>query len=159
MFENDFGLSAPWVIYAKKLEKFFEEDPDVKIEYYDNDPNVVNIIVSDPIKYFALNRLIDAEIEFGNVHLQVFIFPSNKFDNADLFKMAFKDSPIVKSIDEIQPEGSSNKFTYISFRNRVVKYWADYLGDPHGNLFTLYQYLADDIFLDHDGVFFTTAEE
>jgi len=153
------GLSAPWVIYVKKLEKFFEEDPDVKIEYFANDPHALYIIVSDPFKYFALDKLINPEIDFGSFHLQVFIFPSNKFDNADLFKMVFKDSPIVKCIDEIQPEGSSNKFTYISFRNQAVEYWADNLGNPHGNAFTLYQDLANDIFLDHDGVFFTTAEE
>ena len=162
MFENDFGdlaLSAPWVMYVKKLQAFFEEDPDITVEYDDNDPHAVTICVADPLKYYALNSLLDTEIGFGSFHLNVFIFPAKDLDKGEMFKLAFKDSPIIKRIDEIQPEGSSNKFTYISFRNQVVKYWADYLGDPHGNIFTLYQYLADDIFLDHDGVFFTTAEE
>ena len=155
------GLSSPIVVYVKKLQTFFAEDPDICVEYDENDPDSVNITVGDPEKFYALSSVMESEVEFGNLHLSIYIWPADlsEDDKTEMFKKLFKDSSIVSSIDEIKSEGTSNKFTYISFRNQVVKYWADNLGNPHGNAFTLFETVANDIFENHDGVFFTTAEE
>ena len=155
------GLSSPVVIYVKKLQTLFAEDPDVCIEYDDNDPEAVNITVGDPEKFYALSSVMESEVEFGNLHLSIYIWPADLSEDnkVEMFKKIFKDSSIVSSIDEIKPDGTSGKLTYISFRNQVVKYWADNLGNPHGNSFTLFETIANDIFENHNGVFFTTAEE
>lgn len=156
------GMSSPWVLFVAKLKKFFEEDNDIHIDYNPNsNPNLVNIRVDDETKHYALSNLLESKIYFGNFELEIRVIPANfaSVDKVALFKSLFKDMSIVDEIDEITPEGTSNTFTYILFKNQVVKYWSDNLGNPHGNNFTLYEDLANDIFSDHAGVLFTTAEE
>lgn len=155
-------ISSPWVLYVKKLSTFFAEDPDISIDYdAENAPDKLTIRVDNQDKCYALTQLLDSEITFGIFTLKIDICPANLMvnDKLSLFKMAFKDNPIVDSVESIRPDGSFNSFNYISFRNEVVKYWSDNLGNPHGNSFTLYEILADEIFKDHPGVLFTTAEE
>ena len=162
MDKNKLSFSSPWVLYVKKLSTFFAEDPDISIEYdADNTPNVVTIRVDNQDKYYALTELIDTEVRFGNFTLKIDIRPANlKYtDKIALFSMLLKGNPIVESIESIRPDGRFNAFNYISFRNEVVKYWSDNLGNPHGNSFTLFEILADEIFHDQPGVLFTTAEE
>lgn len=154
------NISSPWIIFVKKLQAFFDKDPDVTVKYDDIDPYTVALLVDDTEKYFALSILLPQKLDLGNIEFTIYVIPANclSYDPISLFKMVFKNSPIVESINTIKPEGTSNPFTYISFKNEVVKYHSDTLGDPHGNSFTLYQDLANDIFDMHDGVYFTTAE-
>lgn len=162
MVSSTFSMSSPWALYAKKLETFFAEDPDISVEYDDKkSSDVVTIRVDNQEKYYALQQLLKTEITFGEDTLKINICPANfrTTDKLSLFKKAFKDNPIVKSIDSGHSVDYYNIFYYISFRNEVVKYWSDNLGDPHGNSFTLFEDLADEIFQDHPGILFTTAEE
>ena len=162
MVSSDFSLSSPWALYAKKLETFFAEDPDISVEYDDKkSSDVVTIRVDNQDKYYALTQLLKTEIAFGKDTFKIDICPANfkTTDKLSLFKMAFKDNPVVKSISSGQSVDFYNVFYYILFRNEVVKYWSDNLGDPNGNSFTLFENLADEIFKDHPGILFTTAEE
>jgi len=47
--------------------------------------------------------------------------------------------------------------TYVLFKNKVVQYFIDNIGDYNGMKSTLYEDIARDIFEDVDGVFFCTA--
>lgn len=156
------NMSSPRVLFVAKLKKFFEEETDIHINYDPiANPSTVDIRVDDPIKYDTLSKLLDDKIDFGNVSLNINVIPANfdKVDRVALFKTLLQNMSIVEAVDEVTIEGSSNSFIYASFRNQVVKYWSDNLGNPHGNSFTLYETLANEIFQNHDGILFTTAEE
>ena len=49
-----------------------------------------------------------------------------------------------------------NPIHYCVFKKEVAQYWGDNLGDPHGNVSTLYQEIAKDIFGESGGVIFCT---
>lgn len=155
-------MSPPWIIYVRKLKKFFEDDSSIKISYDANeDPNTVYILVNNVHTYDALRTLLKDEITFGSftlcVDIQLSLNGSQKLKNA--YRDLLKGNPVMKHMDIIQPEGCSNEFVYISFQNEVVKIWTDNLGNPYGNSFMLYEQIAEEIFKPHDGIMFTTAEE
>ena len=103
---------------------------------------------------------------FGNVCLGITVIPDNNFAELplnvateDLFNMAFDRNPVfafTKSITGI----FSNTLTYVVFKNRVVQFFNDNLNDIYGNISTLYQEIASDIFADKvEGVCFCTDIE
>ena len=55
----------------------------------------------------------------------------------------------------------SNRLIYVVFKNCVVQFFNDNLSDLHGNISTLYEDIAADVFEDADipGVFFCTDIE
>ena len=78
----------------------------------------------------------------------------------EIFNVAFKNNPIYAY--SVTIEGLfSNPITYVVFKNRVVQFFADNLSDPHGNISTLYQDIADEIFKEADvrGVSYCTDIE
>ena len=50
----------------------------------------------------------------------------------------------------------TNPLHYVVFKNRVVQYWSDNLGDINGNTSTLYENIARDVFGETDNVCFNT---
>ena len=82
---------------------------------------------------------------------------SNNINNPieQLFCTAFNRNPafvFTKSIQGI----FSNNITYVVFRNKVVQYFDDDLSDIYGQCSTLYQYIAKNIFVDMESVFYCT---
>ena len=148
-------LSADWITYITFLRIIFPENKIV----YNNDTKTVRIYSDDANKAYAMARLLPSAITFGNVTLFIEIIPGNfEDDPVKLMKILFEVSPVVDDIITIQPDGCSNQFTYILFKNEVVEFWNDNLGDPHGLSFTLLQDIADKLFEgEHDGVLFTTS--
>ena len=49
-----------------------------------------------------------------------------------------------------------NVLTYVVFTNKVVQFFNDNLNDIYGNVTTLYQEIASDVFDIESGVFFCT---
>ena len=49
--------------------------------------------------------------------------------------------------------------TYVVFRNEVVQYYTDDLGDYFGMASTLYEDIARDLFSEVDGIYFCTNTE
>jgi len=52
----------------------------------------------------------------------------------------------------------NNPVDYVVFRNEVVQFFNDEMGDPNGLKSTLYQDIAKDVFADKDGIFFCTEQ-
>lgn len=112
--------------------------------------------------------LLPFEKKFGNVSLDIIIIPSNnnKVEKVDLttaqdyFEAAFENNPVFAFTRVIQGI-FTNTLTYVVFKNRVVQFFADNLNDIHGNISTLYQELAKDVFnMDNiSGVLFCTDIE
>ena len=154
-------ISPPWVTYANELTALFGEDPEIKINY-DNDFPRVKLYVSNWKKATALDLLLRRGIEFGNVYLHVEVVPPNteriKFGDCNDYKLvfeeAFKGNPAFSFVYQV--EGIfSNKITYVVFKNKVVQFFNDNLNDVYGNVSTLYQEIAKDVF-DIKGICYCT---
>ena len=148
-------LSSEWVLYYCKLKALFDKDEDVDINFNSGIPEI-SMNVKDREKAYAIRTLIPSEIIFGNVILKInvaYIGPDIK--NGSLFKQAFKGNPIIsyiKSVDGILDD----PLEYIVFKPDVVQYFADNLSDINGNITSIYENIAKDVFGDITDVKFCT---
>jgi len=152
--ENNLKLSPPWVTYVSELKALFGEDPDIRIEYRD-DTYEVKLFVDGADKADALSELLPAQRVYGNVVFSTTVAPANGLETgtAGLIEKAFKGNPALSDIMCVPtPFG---EMQYVMFRKKVVQYYNDELCDPHGNVSTLYEDIARDVFGDSD-VFFCT---
>ena len=155
--ENNLKLSAPWVTYVHELTALFEQDPEVKIQYNENQ-NEVELFVSSARKSDALTQLLPTEKEFGNVKLKITVVPANDADlPSSLFAEAFYGNPVVKEIDDY--DTVLGHMSFVVFEKKVVQFFNDQLDDINGNKSTLYQDIAKDVFEKHEGVYFCTAAD
>ena len=180
-------LSPPWVTYINKLKALFGEDPEINIVHNADDFNEevsVYLYIDNPEKADALNQLLPITKCFGNVLLNIYIVPSNVTEEGeptvelledirinarsktpassvgDLFDTAFQGNSAYAfsyRVDSLLCD-----VTYIVFKNCVVQFFNDNLSDLHGNISTLYQDIAAEIFEGKpvsSGVFFCTDTE
>lgn len=147
-------LSPPWVTYVNKIYAMFKEDKEIKI-VFDNDARQVKLYVGNSEKATALAILLPYEVTIGNSMLCITIIPNNRaFNNEkdfrsaqEIFETAFKDNPVLSFCYTV--EGLfSNSITYVVFKNEVVQFFNDNLNDIYGNISTLYQEIAKELFAD-----------
>lgn len=157
------GLSAPWVTYYRKVNALFKDDPEVMV-VYDEIENNMKIYVEEAAKAEAIGTLLPHQMVYGNVTMKITVVPANEDavgigeDLADLLAIAFEGNPALSYVRRIRGVFTNN-ITYIVFRNRVVQFFNDDLGDINGMCSTLYQDIAKDVFGEHEGVFFCTDVE
>lgn len=159
-------LSSPWVIYYKELCALFGKDDDVHI-VFDEESNTVKLYVEDEQRAAAIESLLPVEKHFGDVTLYINVYPANykestanKFvsvpsNAADIFRMAFSRNPVLSFVREVRLL-YNNPMTYVVFRNEVVQYFNDNLGDIYGQCSTLYENIARDVLETPDGVYYCT---
>lgn len=150
---------SPWIEYYEQLEMLFEEDSQVRVLYDDKD-YTIKLYVADADKADALQRVLPAKKEFGNVEMKVTVIPANREEpdySCEPILMALMNNPIVEEIKRVSGI-FSNDIIYIAFRREVVQYYNDDLGDINGNCSTLYQEIAKNVFIPQAGVFFCTTE-
>lgn len=149
-------LSPPWYFYYRKINALFGEDPNVLVQY-EEDENVITLRVNGQEKADAIAKILPTEKVFGNVTLRINVVPSNKEpSNIELFQRAFEGNPIFSYALSVDTGMTSNTFNYCVFRNEVVQIWNDNMGDVNGNVSTLYENLAREVFEDTDGILFNT---
>lgn len=151
------GLSSPWVSFYREVDALFNRDPEVKVVYNEDD-NIIKLLVDNQEKAEALEALLPKEREYGNVTVRLEVVPANplKSSVASLYAAAFRDNPALSFIHTI--DGIFNMpVNYVVFDKAVVQYFNDDLSDIYGNKSTLYQEIAKDIFDEREGVFFCTA--
>ena len=149
-------LSPPWITFMNEIKALFVEDPDIKIQYSEDD-YTMKLFVDNTDKAEALSKMIPAEKDFGNVKMKIEIVPANKDDMtyADLLKKAFAGNPVVK--DVVSVDTPFGKVTYVVFEKKVVQFFNDQMDDLYGNKSTLYQECARDVFETKDAdAFFCT---
>lgn len=160
-----FHLSPPWMIFYREIEAMFKYDRQVHV-VYDEAENHIKLYVDDSEKAIALSMLLPKTQIFGSVSMKISVIPANvepglilaDTSSQALYETAFSDNAafsFAKTITGI----FSNNLTYVVFRNRVVQYFSDDLGDIYGQCSTLYQEIAKHIFGERDGVFFCTDIE
>ena len=147
-------LSAPWVNFYNEIKALFEEDPEIKIAFDEEVPEV-KLFVENPRKADALMQLLPTEKEFGNVTMKVTVVPADTEETKlDLISEAFFGNPILSYVWSADtPLGT---FNYAVFENKVVQYFNDDISDINGNRSTLYQEIAKDVFGTDGGVMFCT---
>ena len=153
---SNLKFSAPWFNYFREIESLFGQDPEITIRYIEK-PLTIKMYVDNVVKADAISQLLPTEKVFGEIIVRIKVLPSNKVSvsKAALFKNAFENNPVFSEMIDIDGV-MTNPIHYCVFKKEVVQYWNDNLADPHGNMSTLYQNIAEDIFDDTDGVIFCT---
>ena len=154
-------LSPPWVTYVNEIKALFEGDKDIRV-VYDNKRVEINIYVEKYEKARAIEEILPISKQFGNVELKIYVIPAN-VENVDLsnytrgqiFDAAFKGNPAYSFSVDIDSV-FTNVLTYVVFTNKVVQFFNDNLNDVYGNMSTLYQEIASDVFETKGNVFFCT---
>ena len=152
-------LSSPWVTYAREIHEMFGRDPQIKVEY-DEDNVEVKLYVDNADKADAISQILPAEKFFGGVSLKITVIPSNGLNSPakSLFDRAFDGNPVFAHTSEFQ--GLYNQpVTYVVFKKYVVQYFSDNLGDEHGLTSTLYQDIARDLFEVNGTCYCTDTED
>ena len=157
-------LAPPWVRYANEMTQLFKYDKEVHV-VYDNEQLILSLYVDCQRKADALAELLPESVAFGNITLHINVIPANGalstvagLSKPALFANAFEGNgafSFIKTVTGI----FSNNLTYVVFKNKVVQYFNDDLGDIYGNCSTLYQDIAKNIFGNQEGIYFCTDVE
>jgi hypothetical protein len=102
--------------------------------------------------------MLPTQKRFGNIIVYITVIPSNTDDGTSLgdeYDDAF-DSNGAYSFSRTVSGIMTNNITYVVFKNEVVQYFNDDLGDIYGQCSCLYEDLARAIFTDAKGVYFCT---
>jgi len=154
--DKNLHLSPPWIDYANELVSLFGDDPDIKLDYKE-DEKILTFFVDNTDKANALTKLLPAEKNFGGTIFYTKIVPADRSEeptDAELIKLAFKGNRAVANI--VDAELFEHPVTYVAFQKKIVQYFNDDLSDLHGNKTTLLQEIAKSVFPDKTNVFFCT---
>ena len=155
MSESKVKLSSPWENLYHEITAMFGKDEDIKIVIND-DEKEVRLYVTGQDKADALTTLLPGEYQFGNVVVNIEVIPSNeKLTKAQLYRKAFDGNPVfafAQSVEGIM----TNPIHYVVFAREIATYFCDNLHDIYGNINTLYENIAKDLFGESDGVCFCT---
>ena len=152
-------LAAPWTIYYEEIKALFGSDPDIKVSV-DDEEKVVRLYVDGEEKAEALEKLLPAEKTFGNVTVRTVVVPGNELTEKKLswFQAALAGNPVF-SFTKMNEGVFTIPLSYVVFKNRVVQFFADNLQDVNGNITTLYETIAKDVFGETPGICFCTDIE
>lgn len=151
---DELKLSPPWIIYYRKIEALFERDPEITI-MFDDKKYVLQLRVTNAIKGYAIRKLLPKEVEFGNVVLNVIVDWEYSESEADLYKAAFLDNPVLSYVMHME-NPAIGPVDYVVFEKEVAQYPNDDVVDINGICSTLYQDIARDIFIGNKRVKFCT---
>jgi len=163
-FSEKIKLSAPWVTYFNKVKALFGDDPEINVEYAeDNNGPIINIEVANEKKANAIRTLVPEEVPIGNIIIKIFVYSTeNNLEGStvDLIRTAFEGNPALSRIVTIGAGVIfTNPVSYVAFKNKVVQFWNDDLSDINGNYSTLYQNLAEEIIGQRNGIMYCTDPE
>lgn len=152
-------LSPPWITYINKIQAMFDGDPQIACNVvWTGDPSIV-LSTNSPEKAVAIRKLLPEEVWFGDIPLEIGVecgkkLPNLAFaSNKELFETAFKGNPAFAYCVAPAREGYRYiDFTYVVFQNKVVQFFNDNLNDAHGVVSTLYQEIANELFMDFESV-------
>lgn len=148
--------SPPWNTYAHKIMALFGQDPDIRIQFNEDD-RILKLFVSSGRKAEAIQSLLPTEKNFGGTVLKIEVIPDNALKDSplDVFVRAFEGNPVYAYA--VTGQYGAFPMNYFVFANEVVQFYDDNLGDCHGNLTTLYEDIAREVFEGQEGIYFNTA--
>lgn len=150
-------LSPPWYTYYHKIDAMFGSDPDIQIKF-NEDTMTLKLFVDNQAKADALTKILQPEIDFGNVKLKIEVVPSDKVDSVEqLYRTVFAGNPVFSDVIETC-DPTAPHATYVVFNPMIVQFYNDNLADAFRNETTLHQEIAKDLFVQQPGVYFCTDE-
>ena len=160
-------LSAPWIIFYRKVEAMFKYDPNVNV-VFDAENYNLKLFVYGTEKAEAIQKLLPSKKIFGEIEMLITVVRSNpeiKMSNGktrryhmyhnDIFDEAFEGNPAYCYEANASSELPFD-IHYVVFAKRVVQYYNDDIGNVNGVCSTLYQDIAKDIFVTEPNVHFCT---
>ena len=157
-------LAPPWITYINKLQAILDPDPQIAFNVDWHAPSVT-IACNNGEKNAALKILLPDHMTWGNIDMPINIdgpitnraFVSRK----ELFETVFKgNSAFAYCVAPAEEGYFFVDFVYVVFKNCVVQFFNDNLNDAHGIVSTLYQDIANELFVNiGDGVHFCTDVE
>ena len=156
---SNLKLSAPWVVYYREIEALFGADPEITITI-DEENYSVKLYVNNDEKAEAIDKLLPAERTYGTVKVRTAVIPGNPLleKKTSLFQTAFEGNPVF-AFTKTNEGVFTIPLSYVVFKNKVVQFFADNLQDVNGNISTLYETIAKDVFGETDGLCFCTDTE
>lgn len=140
------NLLAPWYTYAKKVKAFFAYDDDVTVgdlEDLDGGEYSLTITVADPTKAYALQKIIQSDTEFGNVHVYTKVALEGVESQEEILRAVFKNHSAVADVaKKLVPGG---KYVYIRFLPEIIQFFDDDISDYSGNHTELINKVAESI--------------
>ena len=144
-------LSPPWVTFFNEVKAFFSHDEEVKIKF-DPENYKIKVLVDNPAKAAALDKLLVHKKQFGNVTVTVDVIPGNSEDNiAALYEAAFDGNDVFEYVASKDVPGGA--FNYVVWRFAACQFYNDNIGDVFGNCTKLASDVAADILQPADGVY------
>ena len=156
---KEIKLSPPWVTYYRELEELFSQDPEVTVKF-DEEKLQIKLLVANTDKSYALSRLLNPSKEFGNVTITIDVIPSNDDEDSpfEMIRTAFKGNPVCSQI-KAMTDFTGNEVNYVAFKSEVAQFFNDDISDLNGNKSMLYKEIAEDVFKEHNGIFFCTDKK
>lgn len=141
----ELNLSAPWVIYAHKVEAMFERDPEVNVTF-DAEACVLKVFVDNQRKADALARILPTSVTFGNVTLAIQVIPANDdVSRIELFQRAFEGNDAFGFIDTVvDPHGFEQNVMLL--KPEVVQFFDDDISSVFGLYTGTYEQVVKDVF-------------
>ncbi len=145
-------LQSPWVLFYKEVFAFFAKDPQIKVLFNDEEPELKIQVKGNDEKAACLARFFPTQKAFGNVILNCSVVgddgqpvPDVNLDNKTAIMKMFEGNDAVSFIKDV-PTPFQYSILYIVFAKEVVQYYSDDMYDLYGCTSTLYEDIARDIF-------------
>lgn len=159
-------ISSPWQEFNSKVRTLFDGDKDIEVGdiYKPNEGGeayfAFDILVRNHKKFEALDKVMPAAVEFGNITLGICVQDlENAVDEirpAQLFAAIFEGNPHFKDVKEIN-DVAGFTHAYVRFKPEVLQFFNDDLSDYNRNWSGLAQDIAEEVFADLPGTHFCTA--
>lgn len=75
-----------------------------------------------------------------------------------MIRTAFKGNPVCSQIKSMT-DFTGNEINYVAFKSEVAQFFNDDISDLNGNKSMLYKDIAEDVFKEHEGIFFCTDKK
>ena len=160
-------VDSPLTKYVGGFICLFDKDPEIDIEYNDDDINFQKLIIktSNIKKAKILKYILNDSKNFENSKLLITVdsFDKKELENLeelknytleDIFETVFEGNSAYSYCCEVEDD-SGTKFIYVVFKCEVVQFFNNNLIDIYGITNTLYQDIAKKIF-NINNVFYCT---
>ena len=145
-------IQSPWVLFYKKVYTLFAKDPQVKVLFNVEEPELKIQVKGNDEKAACIARFFPKAMNFGNVVLACSVVGDNgqpvpdvNLDDHTAITKVFEGNGALSFIKDVKtPFGYS--IIYVVFVKEVVQYYSDNMFDLYGATSTIYEDLARDVF-------------
>lgn len=150
--KGNLRIQSPWVLFYKEVYALFARDPQIKVLFNNDGPELKIQVKGNDEKAACLGRFFPKEKAFGNVILNCSVVGDNgePVPDVDLpdkiaIQKVFEGNEALSFVKDV-PTPFGYSILYVVFVKEVVQYYSDNMFDLYGATSTIYENLARDIF-------------